>query len=145
MITPDKNYLYWIALLITTAIGIGISLWAYHQIISIPPPTTLEIKRLPKTIFIDSPKMNERITNPVRIVGRAKSETSAIIVTMMDKNGAVLKTARASVKKDELTPFETEIKYKKPNTDLGLIAVTQNPFDEDNPTYKKSVLIKFSD
>ncbi|MBI4837419.1 MAG: hypothetical protein HY813_03400 [Candidatus Portnoybacteria bacterium] len=145
MILPSRNYLYWIALLIATTISISVSLWGYHQIINIPPPTTLEIKRLPKTIFIDSPTMNERIANPIRIVGRARSETSAIIATLLDKNGVVLRAAQAPVKKNELTPFEIEIKYEKPNTDLGLITITQSPFDKENPTYKKSILVKFSD
>jgi hypothetical protein len=144
LILLSRNYLYWIALLIAATIGIGFSLWAYHQIINISPPTTLEIKRPPKTIFIDSPKTLERITSPVRIIGRAKSKTGAIIATLFDKNGTALETTQALVKKNELTPFEIEIKYEKPNTDLGLITITQDPFDEDNPTYKKSVLVKFS-
>jgi len=79
------------------------------------------MKRLPKTIFIDSPAMNERIANPIKIAGRAKSETGAIIATLLDKNGMTIETARVSVRKNELTPFEIEIKYKRPNTDLGLI------------------------
>ncbi len=145
MLIPDKNYLNWLTLIIVSTIGIGVSLWAYHQIIGIPPPTTLEVRGLPKTIFVTSPKMNEQISNPVKIVGRAKSETGAIIATLLDKNGTALKTAQASVEKNELTPFEIEIKYERPNTDLGLITATQHPFDEDNPTYKKSVLVKFSD
>lgn len=142
---PDKNYLHWIALLIATIIGIGVSLWGYYQIINIPPPTTLEVRNLPKTIFINSPKMNEGITSPVKISGRARSETGAIIATILDKNGAVLQTAQAPVKKNEFTPFEINIKYKRPDSDIGLITITQNPFSEDKPTYKKSILIKFSD
>jgi hypothetical protein len=145
VLLPSRNQLCWIALLLAGIIGITSSLWGYYQIINIPPPTTLEIKKLPKTIFIDSPKMNESITNPVRISGRAKSDTGAIMATLSDKNGIVLQTSQAQVGKNDLAPFEINIRYKKSDTNIGLITITQYPFDEDDPTYKKSVLIKFSD
>jgi len=141
----EHNYLSWLALLITATIGISVSLWGYYQIINIPPPTTLEVSRPAKTIQIYSPTMNETIKSPVKISGQAKTETGYIIIKLMDRNGLELASVQAPVGKEEFTPFETEIKFKKPDTNLGLIKITQHPLSEGALVNTKNILVIFAD
>lgn len=141
----ERNYLGWLALLITATIGISVSLWGYYQIINIPPPTTLEVNRPARTVHIYSPKMNEKIESPVKISGQAKTETGSIIIKLMDRNGLELASAQAPVGKEDFTPFEVEIKFKKPDTNLGLIKITQHPLNEGTLAYTKNILVTFAD
>jgi hypothetical protein len=134
MLLPDKKVINWGVLVVITIISTAISLYAYFQIINIPPPVYVSVTRpYPKTIFINSPKTNKIIENPVLISGKAKVSEGILTIIIRDSKENILqKTTINNMKSNTPLPFSLILPYIKPNTKMGTIEASEVlPHDEE--------------
>lgn len=144
--TAETHYYQWIALLIITLISGGASLYAYTQITSIDPPVFLDVTRpYPKTIFIDSPKINRVVSSPVTITGRAKTSSSGILTIVIQDNqeNILQKSTIGNMYNNQPLPFSVKLPYSKPATASGLIKIFEN-ISNSEQTGQTAVPIMFS-
>lgn len=144
MIVADKKYLEWSALLIISFIGMGISLWGYWQIINIPPPTSLDIKKTPKILFIFSPEKNAIIDNPVSISGKIKDHSKSFRIRIKDYNDKILENTQMNISMSELDLFTISLKYKSASAKNGIIQFYEYLPEEDIEISHRSIPVTFS-
>jgi hypothetical protein len=144
--TAESHYYQWMALLIVTIISGGASLYAYTQITKIDPPVFLDVTRpYPKTIFIDSPKINRVVNSPITITGRAKTSPSGILtIVIQDNQGNDLqKSTIGNMYNNQPLPFSVKLPYSKPATTNGLIKIFESVSDGEQ-TGQTAIPIMFS-
>lgn len=144
VITPNKNYINWLALLICATIGMTVSLYGYYQIINIPPPTTLNINQFPNTISISSPQMNQTIKNPVEISGKAMANDRKLLFQIKDKEGNLLAETTTPATKTKISPFSVVLSYAPSGTNTGFIEVSACCSLIEEEMSKKIILISFA-
>lgn len=145
MITAEKKYYEWTALLIISFVGIGISLWGYWQILNLPAPTSLNINRAPKIIFIFSPQNNAVINNPVAISGKIVAPEKTIKFRIKDANNNILRERYIELPKEKLNLFNASIEYKKPTATKGLIQFLEFLPEDDMEINHRSIPVSFLD
>jgi len=145
MIAPEKKYYEWIALLAVSLIGMAVSLYGYYQIVNIPPPTSLDIKKTPKIIFIFNPKANSEIKNPVEISGRVAIPEKTIKMRIKDRNEKILKEIFLPASISALEKFNASFSYKTPTTKTGLIQFFEYSEEDDFEIGKRTIPVSFSE
>jgi len=144
--SAESHYYQWMALLIVTIISGGASLYAYTQITKIDPPVFLDITRpYPKTIFIDSPKINRVISSPITIAGRAKTSPAGVLTIVIQDNqeNILQKSTIGNMYNSQLLPFSVKLPYSKPATTSGLIKIFESISDGEQ-TGQTAIPIMFS-
>lgn len=144
MIVADKKYLEWSALLIISFIGMGISLWGYWQIVNLPPPTSLDIKKAPKILFIFSPSNNALIDNPVSISGKINDTSRSFRIRIKDSNNQILEDLQIDPSVSKLNLFNILLKYKNPTIEKGLIQFYEYLSEDDLEIGHRSIPVTFS-
>jgi len=141
---PERKYWEWSALAIATAIGMGISLWGYYQIINIPPPTSLNIQRPQKILGVSSPKVNDAIKNPFLISGNILIPDKTITIRVKDKNDNILKETSIQSEQTVPFPFNVNLSYSKPSSETGIIEFAAYSPEIGSEMDIKSVLVIFA-
>lgn len=143
MIAPEKKYYEWFALLIVSLISMGASLYGYYQIINIPAPTSLDIIKTPKIIFIFTPKANSEINNPVEISGRVAAPEKTIKIRIKDRNDNILKETFLPASASKLDKFLASFSYKTPSTKTGIIQFFEYSQEGDIEIGKRAIPVIF--
>jgi len=145
MVAPERKHLEWSALLFVSLVGVGISIWGYQQILNLPAPTSLDINRIPKVIFIFSPQNNAAISNPVSISGKIKDPEKVFRVRIKDYSNKILKDSALTPETSALDLFNTSLDYKNPSNKKGIIQFYEYLPDVDMEVNHRSIPISFSD
>lgn len=143
MAIPNKIYFNWIVLCIASIAGIGTSLWGYYQILNIQPPTSLEIQRPPRIIVITSPKIGEKIKNPILISGNILLKNKTLSICVKDKNNHILKEASVQSQEQIPTPFNLNLNYSQPTTENGFIEISEFSSETEINLTRKVIPILF--
>ncbi len=144
MILPERKYWEWGVLAVATAIGMGISLWGYYQIINIPPPTSLNIQRPQKILAVSSPKVNDAIKNPILISGNILVPDKRITIRIKDKNANTIKETSIQSEQTIPFPFSVSLSYNKPSSETGIIEFSTYSPEVGSEMDIKSVLVMFA-
>ncbi|KKR03988.1 MAG: hypothetical protein UT31_C0005G0010 [Parcubacteria group bacterium GW2011_GWF2_39_13b] len=145
MVSPERKHLEWSALLFVSLVGAGISLWGYQQIINLPAPTSLDIKRVPKIIFIFSPENKAAIASPVSISGKIKDPEKTFRIRIKDYNNKILKDDFLVPKTSSLGLFNISLNYKEPTQSNGIIQFYEYLPEDDLEINHRSIPVSFSD
>jgi len=93
------------------------------------------LKPTSEGIFIESPKENEKIKSPLKIIGKAKGNwffEAEFIAELYDENenylGKTILTAKEDWMTENLVPFEGNLEFSLPQTNLGKLRfLSANP------------------
>lgn len=111
------------------------------EIVKIP-----EGKQLPvsKNFIVFAPLENEKISNPVRIKGKARAFEATFIVHMEDGHNVLYeKAVQTTMGAPEWGKFDVELKYQNPTNPVGAVIFSIENMNDGSKNEELAVPVKF--
>lgn len=150
-----KKYPYNLQRLLLTALVavsfFGFILWAIQQedlqsLLDNTNLSTAQNQTENQVIKIVSPKPGSTIKSPVTVAGEASVFEALLKVRIKDAKGLVLAEQKVlTAEGQKMSPFSTQIKYKKPTSKNGLVEFFAPSAKDGSELYKISIPITFKD